>query len=110
MTVTQAADLSFTSRILGMLYGVAFGDALGGPVEKLSARQIAEKYGRVTSIHQRWHRMDEPSARRNNRVRGNGIITDDTLMTLCLMEVYSELGRHVDAWDMGESFVRKIAW
>ncbi|NQF17921.1 ADP-ribosylglycohydrolase family protein [Enterobacter hormaechei] len=110
MTVTQTTDLSFNSRILGMLYGVAFGDALGGPVEKLSARQIAEKYGRVTSIHQRWHRMDEPSARRNNRVRGNGIITDDTLMTLCLMEVYSELGRHVDAWDMGESFVRKIAW
>ena len=53
MTVTKAADLSFTSRILGMLYGVAFGDVLGGPVEKLSARQIAEKYGRVTSIHQR---------------------------------------------------------
>ena len=60
MTVTKAADLSFTSRILGMLYGVAFGDALGGPVEKLSARQIAEKYGRVTSIHQRWHRTSRP--------------------------------------------------
>lgn len=108
MTVTQTTDLSFNSRILGMLYGVAFGDALGGPVEKLSARQIAEKYGRVTSIHQRWHRMDEPSARRNNRVRGNGIITDDTLMTLCLMEVYSELGRHVDAWDMGESLYGRL--
>lgn len=35
MTETQAADLSFSSRIMGMLYGVAFGDALGGPVEKL---------------------------------------------------------------------------
>ncbi|MBS3048108.1 ADP-ribosylglycohydrolase family protein [Enterobacter mori] len=103
-------NLSFSSRILGMLYGVAFGDALGGPVEKLSARQIQEKYGRVTSINQRWHRMDEPSSRRNNRIRGNGIITDDTLMTLCLMEVYDELGRHIDAWDMAGPFVRKIAW
>jgi ADP-ribosylglycohydrolase len=93
-----------------MLYGVAFGDALGGPVEKLSARQIQEKYGKVTSINQRWHRMDEPSSRRNNRIRGNGIITDDTLMTLCLMEVYDELGRHIDAWDMAGPFVRKIAW
>lgn len=110
MTLTHQPDLSFASRILGMLYGVAFGDALGGPVEKLSARQIEEKYGRVTSIHQRWHRMDEPSARRNNRIRGNGIITDDTLMTLCLMEVYEEQGRHLDAWDMAEAFVRKIAW
>ncbi|ECG8590160.1 ADP-ribosylglycohydrolase family protein [Salmonella enterica subsp. salamae] len=110
MTLTTSPDLSFASRVLGMLYGVAFGDALGGPVEKLSARQIAEKYGRVTSLDQRWHRMDEPSARRNNRIRGNGIITDDTLMTLCLMEVYDELGRHIDAWDMAETFVRKIAW
>nr|VUD24187.1 ADP-ribosylglyco hydrolase [Salmonella sp. NCTC 7297] len=64
----------------------------------------------VTSLDQRWHRMDEPSTRRNNRIRGNGIITDDTLMTLCLMEVYDELGRHIDAWDMAEAFVRKIAW
>ncbi|WP_431642428.1 ADP-ribosylglycohydrolase family protein [Enterobacter mori] len=103
-------NLSFNSRVLGMLYGVAFGDALGGPVEKLSARQIQEKYGKVTSINQRWHRMDEPSSRRNNRIRGNGIITDDTLMTLCLMEVYDELGRHIDAWDMAGPFVRKIAW
>lgn len=103
-------NLSFSSRVLGMLYGVAFGDALGGPVEKLSVRQIQEKYGRVTSINQRWHRMDEPTARRNNRIRGNGIITDDTLMTLCLMEVYDELGRHIDAWDMAGPFVRKIAW
>ncbi|ESN16777.1 hypothetical protein L370_00119 [Enterobacter sp. MGH 24] len=103
-------NLSFSSRVLGMLYGVAFGDALGGPVEKLSARQIQEKYGKVISINQRWHRMDEPSSRRNNRIRGNGIITDDTLMTLCLMEVYDELGRHIDAWDMAGPFVRKIAW
>ncbi|MBX9031841.1 ADP-ribosylglycohydrolase family protein [Enterobacter ludwigii] len=102
--------LSFSARVLGMLYGVAFGDALGAPVEKLSARQIQEQYGRVSSIHQRWHRMSESSARRNNRIRGNGIITDDTLMTLCLMEVYDDLGRHIDAWDMAESFVRKIAW
>lgn len=106
----MTGNLSFNSRVLGMLYGVAFGDALGGPVEKLSARQIQEKYGKVTSINQRWHRMDEPSSRRNNRIRGNGIITDDTLMTLCLMEVYDELGRHIDAWDMAGPFVRKIAW
>ncbi|EAA7349706.1 TPA: ADP-ribosylglycohydrolase family protein [Salmonella enterica] len=110
MNSITSPHLPFASRVLGMLYGIAFGDALGGPVEKLSARQIAEQYGRVTSLDQRWHRMDEPSTRRNNRIRGNGIITDDTLMTLCLMEVYDELGRHIDAWDMAEAFVRKIAW
>lgn len=53
MNSTISPNLSFASRVLGMLYGVAFGDALGGPVEKLSARQIAEQYGRVTSLDQR---------------------------------------------------------
>ncbi|HCO56503.1 MAG TPA: hypothetical protein DIT93_15990, partial [Pelagibacterium sp.] len=27
-----------------------------------------------------------------------------------LMEVYDDLGRHIDAWDMAGPFVRKIAW
>ncbi|WP_235890734.1 ADP-ribosylglycohydrolase family protein [Pararhizobium mangrovi] len=97
-------------RVRALVYGIAFGDALGGPVEKLSAAEIAERYGRVTSVHNRWHRLDEQAAMRNGRTRGNGVVTDDTLMTLCLMEVYEELGRHIDAWDMAGPFVRKIAW
>ena len=41
---------SLNSRIRGMLHGVALGDALGAPVEKLSAAQIRERYGRVRSV------------------------------------------------------------
>lgn len=103
-------NATFKGRVRAALYGIAYGDAMGGPVEKLSAREIAEKYGRVTSINQRWHRLDEDEVSRNGRTRGYGIITDDTLMTLCLMEVYSDLRRHIDAWDMAGPFVRKIAW
>ena len=103
-------EAGFGGRIRAALYGIAYGDAMGGPVEKLSARQIAERYGRVTSINNRWHRLDEDAVWRNGRTRGYGIITDDTLMTLCLMEVYTDLQRHLDAWDMAGPFVRKIAW
>jgi ADP-ribosylglycohydrolase len=93
-----------------MLYGVAFGDALGAPVEKLSAGEIRARYGRVTSLNTVWHRMSGPEAARGGRVRGNGIVTDDTLMTLSLMQVYAETRRHLDAWDMADGFVKQIAW
>ncbi|WDR02196.1 ADP-ribosylglycohydrolase family protein [Devosia algicola] len=97
-------------RVRGLLHGVALGDSLGAPVEKLSAAQIKERYGRVTSLMTRWHKMDLPPEQRNHRVRGDGIITDDTLMTLALMDIYADVGRHLDAWDMADSMVRQIAW
>jgi ADP-ribosylglycohydrolase len=93
-----------------MLHGIALGDALGAPVEKLSAAEIRTRYGRVTSLDARWHKMDLPPEARNHRVRGNGIVTDDTLMTLALMDLYAETSRHLDAWDMADGMVRQIAW
>jgi ADP-ribosylglycohydrolase len=93
-----------------MLHGIALGDALGAPVEKLSAAEIKARYGRVTSLEARWHKMDLPPDQRNHRVRGNGIVTDDTLMTLALMDIYADTGRHLDAWDMADGMVREIAW
>jgi len=83
---------------------------MGAPVEKLSAAEIATLYGRVTSLDVPWHRAAEDAHARNHRMRGHGIVTDDTLMTLVLMAVYGEVGRHIDAWDMAGPFVRRIAW
>ncbi len=102
--------LSLRGRVRGMLHGVALGDALGAPVEKLSAAEIAKRYGRVTSLDTRWHKMDLPEAARNGRIRGNGIVTDDTLMTLCLMAVYGSTHHRLDAWDMAKGMVQQIAW
>jgi len=101
---------TFAGRVRGLVYGVAFGDALGAPVEKLSAGEIRARYGRVTALSTTWHRMDVSETARNGRIRGNGIVTDDTLMTLSLMEVYAEVRRHLDAWDMADGLVRQIAW
>lgn len=61
------------SSIKGALYGVAVGDALGGPVEFMGPEQIAEKYGRVTTmVGGGWLNLQP------------GEITDDTQMTLCV--------------------------
>jgi ADP-ribosylglycohydrolase len=107
LTDTQT---NFRGRVRAMLHGIALGDALGAPVEKLSAAEIRKRYSRVTSLDARWHKMDLPPEARNHRVRGNGIVTDDTLMTLALMDLYAEANRHLDAWDMADGMVRQIAW
>lgn len=107
-SVTMTSN--FTSRVRAMVHGIALGDALGAPVEKLSAAEIKARYGRVTSLDARWHKMDLPPEARNHRVRGNGIVTDDTLMTLAVMDIYADTGRHLDAWDMAGGMVRQIAW
>jgi ADP-ribosylglycohydrolase len=102
--------LSLRGRIRALLYGVALGDALGAPVEKLSAGEIRARYGRVTALDTDWHRLNGPESARNGRVRGNGIVTDDTLMTLAVMNIYRTERRPLDAWDMATGMVREIGW
>ncbi|CAH0020064.1 unnamed protein product [Clonostachys rhizophaga] len=106
----QEDPLSFGNRVRAMMYGIAFGDALGATVEKLTAAQIRERYGRVESLDTSWWRMNLSDRERKGRIRGGGIYTDDTLMTLCLLHVYREQRRHLDPWDMADCMVRQIAW
>lgn len=110
MSHTRANGPSFTGRVRGLVHGVALGDAMGAPIEKLSAAEIREKYGRVDTINTAWYRDTQSTDIRKGRVRGNGIVTDDTFMTLALMEIYNEVKRHIDAWDMADGMVREIAW
>lgn len=64
-----------TDRIAGALYGVAIGDALGAPLEFMSAKQIAQKYGYVTDMIGGGWLSVKP-----------GETTDDTAMTLAVAE------------------------
>ncbi len=110
MSTPQPSGPSFPGRVRAFLHGVALGDAMGAPVEKLSPAAIRAGYGRVTTLDNAWHRTSRDPAAARGRVRGNGIVTDDTLMTLSLMAVYNEVRRHLDAWDMADGMVRQIAW
>jgi ADP-ribosyl-[dinitrogen reductase] hydrolase len=66
-------------RIAGALFGVAVGDALGGPLEFMNHQDIAQRFGHVDSmIGGGWLGL-EP-----------GEITDDTQMTLCVAEGIAE--------------------
>lgn len=101
---------SFRDRVRGVVISTALGDAMGAPIEKLTYGEIKSKYGRVESLITRWHKMDLHADARLGRVRGDGIVTDDTLMTIALMNVYLTEGRHLDAYDMGNEFVKEIAF
>lgn len=98
----------FRDKILGMFMGVAYGDAVGATIEKLSFDDIRERFGRVETYKMAWHKADWQPKDRRFRMRGHGIFTDDTLMTMALMEVYNVEKRHLDAYDMAKEFVNQI--
>lgn len=102
--------LSFADRVKGVVFGTAYGDAMGAVVEKMTYGQIKEKYGRVETTKTKWWKADWPETSRLGRMRGQGIVTDDTLMTLALMNVYCTERRHLDAYDMANEFVKEIAF
>ncbi|GAB2955666.1 ADP-ribosylglycohydrolase family protein [Nonomuraea fastidiosa] len=96
-------------RATGCVAGAAVGDALGGATEGWTAEQIVERYGgRVEGIvppfNADW-RNARPIAPYH---KGDGHITDDTLMTHALIRVYEKAGRHLDAYAVAEYLVPEL--
>ncbi|MGW4595595.1 ADP-ribosylglycohydrolase family protein [Streptomyces sp. NPDC004457] len=94
-------------RVTAALVGAAVGDALGGPVEGYSPDQITERHGgRVRGIVGPWHgdawRTARPIAPYH---KGDGHVTDDTLMTHALIRVYDRVRDHLDAYAIAEHLV-----
>ncbi|MFF9333311.1 ADP-ribosylglycohydrolase family protein [Streptomyces albogriseolus] len=98
---------SLDERVTGALVGAAVGDALGGPVEGYSPEQIAERHGgRVHGIVGPWHGDDWRTARPIAPYhKGDGHVTDDTLMTHALVRVYARVRDHLDAHAIADHLV-----
>ncbi|MFE6911725.1 ADP-ribosylglycohydrolase family protein [Streptomyces erythrochromogenes] len=98
--------LTLEDRARGALVGAAVGDALGGPVEGWTPDQIVERHGgRVHGIVGPWHenwRTARPIAPYH---KGDGHVTDDTLMTHALVRVYETVRDHLDAYAVAEHLV-----
>ncbi|MET9700561.1 ADP-ribosylglycohydrolase family protein [Streptomyces sp. NPDC006529] len=103
---TEARALTIEDRAAGCLVGAAVGDALGGPVEGWSPDQIVERHGgRVRGIVGPWYkdwRTARPIAPYH---KGDGHVTDDTLMTHALVRVYEAVRDHLDAYAVADHLV-----
>ncbi|MCX4582852.1 ADP-ribosylglycohydrolase family protein [Streptomyces sp. NBC_01481] len=104
---TTLETLTLDDRITGSLIGAAVGDALGGPVEGYSPEQIVERHGgRVHGIVGPWHGDEWRTARPLAPYhKGDGHITDDTLMTHALVRVYATVRDHLDAYAVADQLV-----
>ncbi|MFF5478772.1 ADP-ribosylglycohydrolase family protein [Streptomyces sp. NPDC012935] len=103
----EASGPRLDERITGALVGAAVGDALGGPVEGYSPDQILQRHGgRVHGIVGPWNgdawRTARPIAPYH---KGDGHVTDDTLMTHALIRVYGTVRDHLDAYAIAEHLV-----
>ncbi|MFJ9658090.1 ADP-ribosylglycohydrolase family protein [Streptomyces griseoflavus] len=105
--LTRPGGPPLDERIAGALVGAAVGDALGGPVEGYSPEQITERHGgRVHGVVGPWHgdawRTARPVAPYH---KGDGHVTDDTLMTHALVRVYATVRDHLDAYAVAAHLV-----
>ncbi|MFD7401338.1 ADP-ribosylglycohydrolase family protein [Streptomyces sp. NPDC059866] len=98
---------SLDDRIAGALVGAAVGDALGGPVEGYSPDRIVERHGgRVHGIVGPWNGADWRIARPIAPYhKGDGHVTDDTLLTHALVRVYAQVRDHLDAYAIADHLV-----
>jgi ADP-ribosylglycohydrolase len=93
-------------KAIGTLMGAAVGDAIGGATEGRSTQEIVERYdgyvdGIVDYFMPDW-RTAKPMSPYH---KGEGNVTDDTLMTNLLVAVYAKNRRHLTAFDMADDLV-----
>ena len=97
---------ALVSKATGALAGAAVGDALGGAAEGNTPEAIQERYdgfieGIVPPFLEDW-RNARPIAPYH---KGDGHVTDDTLMTSALVDVYDTVRDHLDAYAIADHLV-----
>jgi ADP-ribosylglycohydrolase len=93
-------------KSIGCLAGAAVGDALGGATEGALPDQIRARYGGwVTGIAPPYHADWATTRPLAPYHKGDGHITDDTLMTHALVRCYHRKRAHLDAFDVADLLV-----
>lgn len=79
-------NMNKRNKIAGAIYGFAIGDAMGATTEFMTAKQIKKKYDKVTDIiGGGWLGLKA------------GEITDDTQMTMCVMDALMKTNHNQNA-------------
>jgi ADP-ribosylglycohydrolase len=97
------------NKAVGCVAGAAVADALGGATEGWTPEQIQQRYGGyvegiVPPYFADW-RNARPIAPYH---KGDGHVTDDTLMTHALIRVYERVGGHLTAYAAADHLVPEM--
>src|SRR3954462_5018745 len=96
-------------RAVGCLAGAAIGDALGGATEGWASQEIHDHYGEwVSGVVQSMRHQKNMLKRFSPFWKGDGHVTDDTLMTRVLVQAYASKRDHLDAYDVERLVVPAI--
>ena len=96
-------------KAVGCLAGGAVGDALGGATEGWEASEIHEHFGGfVEGIVESIRRTKKVEKAFSPFHKGDGHVTDDTLMTRALVNAYEIKRDHLDAYDVEALLVPEI--
>ena len=88
-------------RAVGCLAGAAVGDALGGATEGWESHEIHAHFGGwVTGIAESIRRARGIEKPFSPFHKGDGHVTDDTLMTRVLVQAYATKRDHLEAHDV----------
>jgi ADP-ribosylglycohydrolase len=103
-------NASFASKIAGALYGGAIGDGMGAPVEGMLRQEILRLVGSVDGFIAPTAEVDGAWAFvERGDGKGDGRITDDTLMVEALLAAYAEQEGHLDACAYRDVFAPLVA-
>ncbi len=99
-----------TNKARGAIAGLAVGDALGGSTEGYPPEAIRERFGGwVTDIVGPFLPDWRTARPMSPYHKGDGHVTDDTLMTLALARVYATVRDHLTAFEIAEHLVPELA-
>ncbi len=96
-------------KAIGALSGAAVGDSLGGATEGYSPEVLQTRFGGLVRDIVGPFNVDWKNTRPVSPFhKGNGHITDDTLMTEALINVYEHVRDHLDAYTFADGIVPEM--
>ena len=103
------SEHALADRAVACLAGAAVGDALGGATEGWEAHEIQDHFGGfVEGIVESIRRTKKVEKAFSPFHKGDGHVTDDTLMTHVLVRAYDVKRDHLDAYDVEELMLPEI--
>jgi ADP-ribosylglycohydrolase len=99
----------FQDKVIGVIAGAAVGDALGGSTEGFSLEEIASRFGGYVEKIEGPFYPDYASARPIAPFyKGDGHITDDTMMVESLISVYDQVRDNLDAFTFAKFIIPEL--